>query len=115
MEIDTKPRKPMHSLPVTSVKSAAQYRTSDKTSFAYVSARDRWPVILVRSLPLGAVHSLQMSAQTGAIDDVHRAILAVTEPTQRDEGKKIVEGIAKLKYEIQHDKQLTSVASIQIS
>ena len=56
-----------------------------------------------------------MSAQTGAIDDVHRAILAVTEPIQRNEGNKIVEGIAKLKYEIQHDKQLTLVASNQSS
>lgn len=64
---------------------------------------------------IGVINSSQLSAQTGAIDDVHRAILAVTEPTQREEGKRIVEGIAKLKHEIQHDKQLTSVLSEQIS
>ena len=49
------------------------------------------------------------------MDDVQRAILAVIEPTQRDEGKRIVEGISQLNYEIQHDKKLTSVASNQIS
>lgn len=27
----------------------AEYLTSDKSSFAYVSAHDRWPVILVRN------------------------------------------------------------------
>jgi hypothetical protein len=30
------------------VASTALYQTSDKTSFASISARDRWPVILVR-------------------------------------------------------------------
>lgn len=32
----------------TSHPRAAQYQTSDKGSFAYVSAQDRWPVIVVR-------------------------------------------------------------------
>ncbi|KZF22566.1 DUF89 domain protein [Xylona heveae TC161] len=66
------------------------YYTSDQSTFAYVSARDRWPVIL-----------------TGAIDDVHRATLASKDAEHTKEGKAIIEGLAKLKYEIQHDRQLT--------
>ncbi|KAF2087591.1 venom protein 2 [Saccharata proteae CBS 121410] len=68
------------------------YSTSDKNSFAYISARDRWPVIL-----------------TGAIDDVHRASIKATDPETAKEGKQIVEGLAKLKYELQHDRQLTPI------
>ncbi|KAI7496852.1 DUF89-domain-containing protein [Hortaea werneckii] len=64
--------------------------TSDKNSFGFISARDRWPVIL-----------------TGAIDDVHKAVTAASEPEKVAEGKKIVSGLASLKYEIQHDRQLT--------
>ncbi|KAJ9643099.1 Hairy/enhancer-of-split with YRPW motif protein 2 [Coniosporium tulheliwenetii] len=66
-----------------------QYSTGDKTSFAYISARDRWPVII-----------------TGGIDDVHRATGAAQDPETQREGKKIVEGLAKLKYELQHDRHL---------
>ncbi|KAA6412043.1 MAG: duf89 domain-containing [Lasallia pustulata] len=66
------------------------YYTSDQSSFAYISARDRWPVIL-----------------TGAIDDVHRAVVACDDDDKRNEGKSIVEELAKLKYELQHDRQLT--------
>ncbi|KAG4416909.1 hypothetical protein IFR04_009987 [Cadophora malorum] len=67
--------------------------TSDKSSFAYISARDRWPVIL-----------------TGAIDDVHKAVSQTTDVAKRTEGKKIVEELAKLKYELQHDRKLTPLA-----
>ncbi|KAG7005191.1 damage-control phosphatase [Physcia stellaris] len=66
------------------------YVTSDKTSFAYTSARTRWPVIV-----------------TGAIDDLHRTIVACDDEEKRQEGKTLVEGLAKLKYELQHDRQLT--------
>ncbi|KAI9837499.1 MAG: hypothetical protein M1819_007148 [Sarea resinae] len=68
------------------------YKTSDQTSFAYVSARDRWPVII-----------------TGAIDDVHRATAIEGKEDRREEGKRIVEKLAKLKYELQHDRQLTPI------
>ncbi|MCJ1371532.1 hypothetical protein MMC20_002750 [Loxospora ochrophaea] len=64
--------------------------TADQTSFAYISARDRWPVIL-----------------TGAIDDVHRAVGVCSEEEKTKEGKTIIEGLAKLKYELQHDRHLT--------
>lgn len=74
MEFDTKTR---------------AYLTSDKTSFAYISARDRWPVIL-----------------TGVIDDVHRAVSAIKDEVKREEGKRIVEQLAKLKHELQHDRNL---------
>lgn len=65
------------------------YSTSDKTSFAYISARDRWPVIL-----------------TQGIDDVHRATMAVNDPEMEKEGKQIIADLAKLKYELQHDRQI---------
>ncbi|OBT89372.1 hypothetical protein VE02_01450 [Pseudogymnoascus sp. 03VT05] len=69
-----------------------QYLTSDRSSFAFASARSRWPVIL-----------------TGAIDDVHRAVSAL-EPSQtdkREEGKRIVETVGALKYEVLHDRAMT--------
>ncbi|KAK8169893.1 hypothetical protein IWX90DRAFT_431083 [Phyllosticta citrichinensis] len=66
------------------------YNTSDKTSFAYISAKDRWPVII-----------------TQGIDDVHRGIIASDDSETQKQGKQIVEGMAKLKYELQHDRQLT--------
>ncbi|KAK7520765.1 uncharacterized protein IWZ02DRAFT_451829 [Phyllosticta citriasiana] len=66
------------------------YKTSDQTSFAYTSAKDRWPIII-----------------TQGIDDVHRGILASDDAQTQKEGKQIVEGMAKLKYELQHDRQLT--------
>ena len=68
----------------------APYATSDRTSFAFISARDRWPVIL-----------------TGVIDDVHRTIVDLDDETKRKEGKIILQELAKLKYELQHDRQLT--------
>ncbi|KAK5166297.1 Hairy/enhancer-of-split with YRPW motif protein 2 [Saxophila tyrrhenica] len=64
--------------------------TSDKKSFGFFSARDRWPVIL-----------------TGAIDDVHRATSKCTDLEKAEEGKKITQGLATLKYELQHNRDLT--------
>ncbi|KAI1736660.1 hypothetical protein F4680DRAFT_253227 [Xylaria scruposa] len=68
------------------------YLTSDKTSFAYISARDRWPIIV-----------------TGAIDDTYRSIAQCDDAEKRDEGKTIVEELARLKYEMQHDRKLTPI------
>ncbi|KAI0199471.1 hypothetical protein F4808DRAFT_212929 [Astrocystis sublimbata] len=68
------------------------YLTSDKTSFAYVSARDRWPVIV-----------------TGAIDDTYRSVAQCDDAEKRDEGKTIIEELARLKYEMQHDRPLTPI------
>ncbi|KAL2786579.1 hypothetical protein BJX66DRAFT_328465 [Aspergillus keveii] len=58
--------------------------------FANKSVNDRWPVIV-----------------TGAIDDLHRSVADVTDEEKRKEGKTIIEGLAALKYEIQHNRQLT--------
>lgn len=69
---------------------AAPSSTADKTSFASISARDRWPVIL-----------------TGAIDDLHKAVAKESQLEKQQEGKRITEDLAKLKYELQHDRQLT--------
>ncbi|KFH42637.1 hypothetical protein ACRE_066470 [Hapsidospora chrysogenum ATCC 11550] len=69
-----------------------QSMTSDPTSFASDSVRNRWPTIL-----------------TGAIDDVHRAVSKTEDPEAQAEGKKIIEQLANLKYEVQHDHKLTPI------
>ncbi|PVI07602.1 DUF89-domain-containing protein [Periconia macrospinosa] len=69
-----------------------QYNTSDPTSFAYVSARERWPIIL-----------------TQGIDDVHRSNYTRNDEEELKEGKAIVSDLAKLKYELQHNRELTPI------
>jgi hypothetical protein len=69
-----------------------QYNTSDATSFAHTSARKRWPIII-----------------TQAIDDVHRSTHAAQDETTLSEGKWIVAELAKLKHELQHDRELTPI------
>lgn len=46
--------------------------------------------------------------QTGAIDDIHRAVFALDSSEQEkvEEGKTITQGLAKLKYELQHNRRL---------
>ncbi|PUU75482.1 hypothetical protein B9Z19DRAFT_1110060 [Tuber borchii] len=66
------------------------YNISDKNSFAYVSARDRWPVIL-----------------TQAVDDVFKHTSNSEDGIRKQEGSKIVAQIAQLKYELQHDRTIT--------
>ncbi|KAF2208523.1 hypothetical protein CERZMDRAFT_101272 [Cercospora zeae-maydis SCOH1-5] len=70
-----------------------QSSTADPNSFAWTSARERWPVIL-----------------TGAIDDLHKAVSKETDPAKLEEGKKITNELATLKYELQHNRQLTPLA-----
>ena len=48
-----------------------------------------------------------LTIETGAIDDVHRAVSETTDESKRTEGKKILEDLAKLKYELQHDRKLS--------
>ncbi|KAF2474260.1 DUF89-domain-containing protein [Lindgomyces ingoldianus] len=67
-----------------------QYSTGDPTSFAYISARERWPVII-----------------TQGIDDVHRSAWATQDEEVLKEGKWIVSELARLKYELQHDREIT--------
>ncbi|KAK1756948.1 hypothetical protein QBC47DRAFT_378121 [Echria macrotheca] len=68
------------------------YSTGDPNSFAWTTARKRWPIII-----------------TQAIDDAYRTVSACDEAEKREEGKKIVEDLAKLKYEVQHDRALTPI------
>ena len=59
---------------------------------------------------MGVSSSLSFSCsqgQTGAIDDVHRTVVACDDEAKRNEGKAIVENLAKLKYELQHNRQIT--------
>jgi hypothetical protein len=61
-------------------------------------------VLLVRSkLTLRAL-------QTQAIDDAYRSVAACDEPEKIAEGRRIVEELGRLKYEVQHDRALTYVS-----
>jgi hypothetical protein len=48
--------------------------------------------------------------QTGAIDDLYRTNSKTDDAEKLAEGKKLVEQIVALKYEIEHDRELTYVA-----
>ncbi|KAI4091156.1 MAG: hypothetical protein LQ344_004269 [Seirophora lacunosa] len=50
---------------------------------------------------------MEHDTKTCAIDDVHRAISSCHHTEKAEEGKSIVEGLAKLKYELQHNRPLT--------
>jgi hypothetical protein len=55
-------------------------------------------------------------SQTQAIDDAYRSVSNCDDAEKREEGKKIVEELAKLKYEVQHDRPLTygfSISSVR--
>ena len=49
--------------------------------------------------------------KTSAVDDVHRST-ELAPDSEKAEGKAIIADIAKLKYELQHDRQLRQVFSI---
>ncbi|ODQ63456.1 DUF89-domain-containing protein [Nadsonia fulvescens var. elongata DSM 6958] len=69
-----------------------RYLNDDQKSFAYISARERWPVII-----------------TGQIDDVSRAIAeldAEKDAAMITEGKAILSALSQLKYDLEHDKPL---------
>ncbi|PSR81773.1 hypothetical protein BD289DRAFT_489028 [Coniella lustricola] len=74
------------------------YSTADKTSFGWTTARERWPVII-----------------TQAIDDAYRSTSQCADQARADEGKKIVEELARLKYEVQHDRALTPIRDDGVS
>lgn len=67
------------------------YNNADKSSFAYKSALERWPVII-----------------TQVIDDMYRTVNALSDSDKEKigESKKIIEAIAKLKYDETHDRPL---------
>lgn len=48
-----------------------------------------------------------LTEQTSAIDDAHRTVSNVADENKLAEGKQIVADLAKLKYELQHDRKLT--------
>jgi hypothetical protein len=50
---------------------------------------------------------VRLTRKTGAIDDVHKAVSETKDEGKREEGKRIVEDLAKLKYELQHDRKIT--------
>lgn len=50
---------------------------------------------------------LTATLQTQAIDDLYRSVTQTKDAEKEAEGKKIIEEIAKIKYEVQHDRALT--------
>jgi len=68
------------------------YRASEKGSFAWDTTARRWPVIL-----------------TGVIDDMCKAYAKEADQLKVKEGKAIVEGIATLKNEIEHDRPIRQI------
>ncbi|TPX09337.1 uncharacterized protein E0L32_009381 [Thyridium curvatum] len=92
------------------------YTTGEQTSFGWPTARERWPIIIVRniqvflsSIPNCIANSSSVDRQTQAIDDAYRSVSQCDDADKRAEGKKIVEELASLKYEVQHDRQLTPI------
>ena len=55
------------------------------------------------------VEPYSYKSQTQAIDHVHRSIAESKDDEAQKEGKTIVETLAALKYEMQHDRKLMSV------
>lgn len=49
------------------------------------------------------------TTQTQAIDDAYRSTSKCADAARAEEGKKIVEELARLKYEVQHDRALTPI------
>lgn len=71
------------------------YNTGDKSSFAYKSALERWPVII-----------------TQVIDDLYRTVNSLTDQDDKiKEGQQIIEAVAKLKYDETHDRPLEPLNS----
>ncbi|KAF1730459.1 Protein-glutamate O-methyltransferase [Beauveria bassiana] len=66
--------------------------TSDPLSFASESVRKRWPVIL-----------------TGTVNDIYKTISQTDDAEKQAEGKKIVEQLGALKYEVEHNRPLTPI------
>ena len=73
-------------------QAPSPYLNGDEKSFAWTSARERWPIIL-----------------TSSIDDVHRSVSELSAEADKekiDEGKAIISKLTALKYEIVHDRQI---------
>ncbi|KAJ5428083.1 DUF89-domain-containing protein [Penicillium cf. griseofulvum] len=66
------------------------YHTSDKSSFAYASAHERWSIIVA-----------------GAISDVSRTVAALDDVQATAEGEKIIKGLHSLQSEIAADLKLS--------
>ncbi|CEL03651.1 hypothetical protein ASPCAL04801 [Aspergillus calidoustus] len=66
------------------------YLTSDLSSFAHVSVRERWPVIL-----------------DGIINDLTEKVNGVLDAIAEAEGKRVIDGVVALKADILSDAKLT--------
>jgi hypothetical protein len=50
---------------------------------------------------------MDIASKTGAVDDVYKAISSTDDAEKQAEGKKIIEQLGNLKYEMLHDRKLT--------
>lgn len=73
----------------------ARYNTSVKDSFAYDTAVRRWPAILTQVVD-AMYRECHRHSQNNASEEV-------------DEGKAIIEKISELKYELTHDRALSTL------
>lgn len=111
MEFDTRIRKglppPLSKLPLTRRRRASQV---DDERPDLVCQR-RGPQKMARysgALPSRRCPRATADAdETGAVDDVYRAISKASDPEKQAEGKNIVEQLGNLKYEVQHDRKLS--------
>lgn len=55
------------------------------------------------------VRTLTLPIQTGAVDDIYKSISQTDDAEKQAEGKKIVEQLGALKYEVEHNKPLTPI------
>lgn len=107
MEFDTKTRKMFnYSIDLQLTVYSALHDLGSNLICLHIRSR---PVArhsgLSQSLTITPTHAKII--KTGAIDDVYRAVVTCDEEEKCTEGKSIVANLAKLKYELQHDRPLT--------
>ncbi|KAL4919466.1 hypothetical protein BDW62DRAFT_209685 [Aspergillus aurantiobrunneus] len=86
------------------VFSAPKYCDATENKGAFIKIG---PELKLEYQVFEAVPHPDIKPMTSAIDDLHRTVADVTEEEKRKEGKSIIEELAKLKYEIQHDRYLS--------
>jgi hypothetical protein len=86
----------------------APYKISDKNSFAYVSAGERWVYIIV-STRFGVLFSGLMKVQNGIINDMASPYLVSVSAEAKPESQSIMADLVQLRFEIQRNQRLVYV------
>ncbi|GAB1207005.1 hypothetical protein APSETT445_005709 [Aspergillus pseudonomiae] len=90
------------------VFSAPKYCDTTENKGAFINVG---PELKLDFQVFEAVPHPDIKPMTGAIDDLHRTVGDVTDEEKRKEGKSIIEKLAALKYELQHNRQLTRISA----